>query len=271
MDDYEAAFSPASPPPLVEDNDDVTSTLDEEAGGSSANAEPVATPSSSCSSSGGKVPNVSSTSEVGGSGSTRDPRRMNRAHSQAWMYYTCPKKCGFNSRNKDRFENHLKNCGSATTKKVEMNQYAPRADAALIPSKTDKSVAARTTLEPSKILTCPKCGYKSPKKARMDIHNCQPVTQLKLKDVDSVPEKVTDKKELTKQPKPTKSTHQTDRKFLFHHEQMHKVKSHFACPHCTYSATVKGHLVRHTLRDHPELKKGNDVPQLQVNYPLFLC
>lgn len=157
--------------------------------------------SSSCSSLGDNTPIMTSkvSSEAGGS-STTTPPRVDRGGSQPWKYYTCPKKCGFHSRNR---ESHLKNCGSAPTKRVEINLHAPRADEAFAPPMSDGSVAAETRLEPIKIIICPKSGCKSSLKACMEIHSYKCVTQLK-REVVAVPEKVSSKQK--KQLKPTNST-----------------------------------------------------------------
>ena len=238
-----------------------------------------ASPSSSSSSPGDNTQIVTSTVSFQAGGSSNSDPRVDRGGSQPWKYYTCPKNCGFRSRNKERFENHMKNCGSAPTKKVETNWYAPRADGTLAPSPSDSS-ATGTRLEPLKIFICPKCGYKSSKKARMDVHNCQPVTQLKAKEVNPVPEQVTKQMESAKQPRPSTSTapelprykcslcgfHSTESKFLANHEKLHVVKSHYQCPHCSYSIGNQGHLARHVVRDHPELQKASEDPQLPVNY-----
>jgi len=115
----------------------------------------------------------------------------------------------------------------------------------------------------------------------MDIHSCQPVTQLKAKEVSPVPEQAAKQKEPAKQPRPSTSTavelprlkcslcgfYTTDRKFLANHEKMHVVKLQYPCPHCTYSVGNQGHLARHINRDHPELQKANEDPQLPVILP----
>ncbi len=44
----------------------------------------------------------------------------------------------------------------------------------------------------------------------------------------------------------------TTRKAFRYHQSLHRIKSSFKCPHCSYSVGDRGSLTRHVQRQHPE-------------------
>lgn len=48
-------------------------------------------------------------------------------------------------------------------------------------------------------------------------------------------------------------------KMIQNHEALHRIKSKFQCPYCSYSVKLNGNLVRHLNRQHPQWKPNSNV------------